>query len=422
VRLIGGLHKITGEEQEDQQNSSQSVLLLSNSFNPILSIAAFKIKRKARMENFVEDKSKPKGGFLTWLGTNLIRILISLVVPIGMFVILWQGYIFLRDSNAPQIILVVVAIVWGVGGVAALFWVSNWMVEKLPEEWTRRIQPFVFVGPAIAILAWFLFIPVIRTLIMSLQNDISTQWVGLTNYIFAFTDRVMLGAFGNNLLWMIFGTLFSVGIGLIVAVLADRSRYEAIFKAAIFLPMAISFVGAGVIWKFIYAYQGQGVGIQEIGLLNAIVVGLGGTSQPWLTQPPWNNFLLIVIMVWLQTGFAMVILSSAIKGIPSELLEASRVDGANEFQVFFSIIIPSIAGTLITVITTIVIFSLKLFDVVYVMTGGNFGTNVIANEFYLERFTYNNAGRASAIAIVLLIATIPVMIYNLRQFQERRAF
>ena len=374
------------------------------------------------MENFVEDKSKPKGGFLTWLGTILIRIVISLVVPIGMFVILWQGYIFLRDSKAPQIILVVVAIVWGVGGVAALYWVTNWLVEKLPEEWTRRIQPFVFVGPAIAILAWFLFIPVIRTLILSLQNDISSQWVGLTNYIFAFTDRVMLGAFGNNLLWMIFGTLFSVGIGLIVAVLADRSRYEAIFKAAIFLPMAISFVGAGVIWKFIYAYQGQGVGIQEIGLLNAIVVGLGGKSQPWLTQPPWNNFLLIVIMVWLQTGFAMVILSSAIKGIPSELLEASRVDGANEFQVFFRIIIPSIAGTLITVITTIVIFSLKLFDVVYVMTGGNFGTNVIANEFYLERFTYNNAGRASAIAIVLLIATIPVMIYNLRQFQERRAF
>ena len=373
------------------------------------------------MEN-LEGKSKPKGGFFTWLGTNLIRIVISLVVPIGMFVILWQGYIFLRDSKAPQIILVVVAIVWGVGGVAALYWVTNWLVEKLPEEWTRRIQPFVFVGPAIAILAWFLFIPVIRTLILSLQNDISTQWVGLTNYIFAFTDRVMLGAFGNNLLWMIFGTLFSVGIGLIVAVLADRSRYEAIFKAAIFLPMAISFVGAGVIWKFIYAYQGQGVGIQEIGLLNAIVVGLGGTSQPWLTQPPWNNFLLIVIMVWLQTGFAMVILSSAIKGIPSELLEASRVDGANEFQVFFRIIIPSIAGTLITVITTIVIFSLKLFDVVYVMTGGNFGTNVIANEFYLERFTYNNAGRASAIAIVLLIATIPVMIYNLRQFQERRAF
>jgi alpha-glucoside transport system permease protein len=303
-----------------------------------------------------------------------------------------------------------------------LYWVTNWLVEKMPKEWTRRIQPFVFVGPAIAILAWYLFIPMIRTLILSFQNDISSQWVGFANYIYALTDRVMVNAFSNNLLWLVFGTLCSVSIGLIVAVLADRSRYETIYKVLIFLPMAISFVGAGVIWKFIYAYQGQGVGIQEIGLLNAIVVGLGGTAQPWLTQPPWNNFLLIIIMVWLQTGFAMVIISSAIKGIPAELLEAARVDGANEFRIFFNITIPSISGTLITVITTIVIFSLKLFDVVYVMTGGNFGTTVIANEFYLQRFTYGNAGRSSAIAIVLLIATIPVMIYNLRQFQERRAF
>jgi alpha-glucoside transport system permease protein len=374
------------------------------------------------MENLAPDKPKPNGGFFTWLATNLARILISLVVPIGLFVILWQGFIFLRDSKAPQIVLIAVAIVWGVGGVAALFWVTNWLVEKLPTEWTRRIQPFVFVGPAVAILAWYLFIPTVRTVILSFQNDISTTFVGLTNYIFAFTDRVMLEAFRNNLLWLIFGTLFSVGLGLIIAVMADRSRYETIFKAMIFLPMAISFVGAGIIWKFVYAYQGQGVGIQEIGLLNAVVVGLGGTAQPWLTQQPWNTFLLIIIMVWLQTGFAMVILSSAVKGIPAELLEAGRVDGANEFQVFFRIIIPSLAGTLLTVITTVVIFSLKLFDVVYVMTGGNFGTNVIANEFYLERFTYNNAGRASAIAVVLLIGTLPVMIYNLRQFQERRAF
>jgi len=374
------------------------------------------------MENYMEDKSTPKGGIFTWLITNLSRVLISLVVPIGLFVILWQGFIFLRESRAPQTILVVVAIVWGVGGVAALFWVTNLLVEQLPKEWTRRLQPFIFVGPGIAILAWYLFIPVLRTLILSFQNDISTQWVGFTNYVYAFTDRIMLEAFRNNLLWMIFGTVFSVGVGLLVAVLADRSRYESIFKAMIFLPMAISFVGAGVIWKFVYAYLGTGVSIQEIGVLNAIVVSLGGKAQPWLTVSPWNNFLLIVIMVWLQTGFAMVIISSAIKGIPAELLEAARVDGANEFRVFFSIIIPSIAGTLITVTTTIIIFSLKLFDVVRVMTGGNFGTNVIANEFYLERFTYSQAGRASAIAVVLLIATIPVMIYNLRQFQERKAF
>jgi alpha-glucoside transport system permease protein len=374
------------------------------------------------MENFMEDKRERKGGIFIWLITNLSRVLVSLVVPVGLFVILWQGFIFLRDSQAPQIVLVIVAIVWGVGGVAALFWVTNLLVEQLPKEWTQRLQPFIFVGPGIAILAWYLFIPVIRTLILSFQNDISIQWVGFANYAFALRDRVMVEAFRNNLLWMIFGTFFSVATGLLVAVLADRSRYESIFKAMIFLPMAISFVGAGVIWKFIYAYMGTGVGIEEIGVMNAIMVGLGGTAQPWLTLPPWNNFFLIVIMVWLQTGFAMVIISSAIKGIPAELLEAARVDGANEFRVFFSIIIPSIAGTLITVTTTIIIFSLKLFDIVRVMTGGNFGTNVIANEFYLERFTYSQAGRASAIAVVLLIATIPVMIYNLRQFQERKAF
>jgi len=309
-----------------------------------------------------------------------------------------------------------------VGGVALLYTVSNWLVEQLPKEWVRRIQPFVFVGPALAILGWYLVIPTFRTLVMSFQNDISTRWIGLDNYIFAFTDRIMLEAFRNNLLWMIIGTGFSVGLGLLIAVLADRSKAEAFYKAVIFMPMAISFVGAGVIWKFIYTYKGEGSGIQEIGLLNAIVLALGGQSQPWLQMPPWNNFFLIVIMVWLQTGYAMVILSSAIKGLPAELLEAARVDGATEVQSFFNITIPYIKGTLITVTTTIVIFSLKLFDIVRVMTGGNNGTNVIANEFYLERFTYNQAGRASAIAIVLLVAVVPVIIYNLRQFRESKAF
>jgi alpha-glucoside transport system permease protein len=286
----------------------------------------------------------------------------------------------------------------------------------------ERLQPFVVVGPGVAILFWYLAIPAVRTLILSFNGPTGSGFVGIDNYIFAFTDRIMLETFRNNLLWMIFGTFFCVSLGLIIAVLADKSRYESIYKAIIFMPMAISFVGAGVIWKFIYTYKGEGSGISEIGLLNAIVLALGGTSQPWLSQPPWNNFLLIVIMVWLQTGFAMVIISSAIKGIPSELLEAARIDGATEFQVFFRIMIPSIQGTLITVTTTIVIFSLKLFDIVRVMTGGNNGTNVIANEFYLERFTYGNAGRASAIAIILLIAVVPVMIYNLRQFRESRAF
>jgi len=232
----------------------------------------------------------------------------------------------------------------------------------------------------------------------------------------------MIEAFRNNLLWMIFGTFFCLAFGLLIAVLADRSPFEKVYKAIIFMPMAISFVGAGVIWKFVYAYKGEGVGIQEIGLLNAIVMAFGGKSQAWLLSPPWNNFLLIVIMVWLQTGYAMVILSSAIKGIPGELLEAARVDGANEFEVFFKIMIPSIQSTILAVGTTILIFSLKLFDIVRVMTGGNNGTNVIANEFYIQQFTYGNSGRAAAIAIILLVAVIPVMVYNLREFRERRAF
>ncbi|MBI9043955.1 MAG: sugar ABC transporter permease [Anaerolineaceae bacterium] len=375
-----------------------------------------------------EERSSGLIGFMSWLITGIGRILISLFVPVITFVVLWQVFLFLRDSEAPQIVIVLVAIIWGVGGVALLFVVSNWFVEQLPGNWAGKLQPFVFIGPAVVIMGWYLAVPVFRTLVLSLKGPLGMDWIGkglaiFENYKFVFTDRIMLETFRNNLLWMVLGTSMSVGFGLLIAVLADRSRFESIYKSIIFLPMAISFVGAGVIWKFVYTYRGVGVGIQEIGLLNAIVLGLGGESQPWLSLPPWNNFFLIIIMVWLQTGFAMVVLSSAIKGIPASLLEAARIDGATEIQSFFNVTIPYIKGTLLTVTTTIVIFSLKLFDIVRVMTGGNNGTNVIANEFYLQRFTYGNTGRASAIAIILLVAVIPVIVNNLREFnKDRRAF
>jgi alpha-glucoside transport system permease protein len=370
-----------------------------------------------------QDKNLGMTGIVGGLAATLGRILISFFVPVITFLVLWQVFIFLRDSEAPQIVIVLVAIIWGVAGVALLYVVSNWFVEQLPNPWPQRLQPFVYVGPAVVIMGWYLAVPVLRTLVLSFKDDIGVKWVGFDNYIFAFTDRIMLETFRNNLLWMIVGTSFSVGLGLLIAVLADRTRLESVYKAIIFTPMAISFVGAGVIWKFVYTYKGEGVGIEEIGLLNAVVLALGGQSQPWLSIPPWNNLFLIVIMIWLQTGYAMVIISSAIKGIPLELLEAARIDGATEVQAFFKITIPYIKGTLITVTTTIVIFSLKLFDIVRVMTGGNNGTNVIANEFYLQRFTYGNTGRASAIAIVLLIAVIPVIVNNLREFnKDRRAF
>lgn len=384
------------------------------------------------------------------LASTVGRVLVSLFVPIVTFLVLWQGFLFLRDSDAPKIVITVVAIIWGVGGVALLYWVSNWLIEKLPTDWSARLLPYVFVGPAMAILTWFLALPVLRTFWISLfgrggppdnlfQENISFaenftnlgtnltlyfsdfQWFG--NYAAVFTERSMLEAFRNNVLWLIFGTGFSVVFGLLIAVLADRSRFEKIAKSLIFLPMAISFVGAGIIWKFIYALKP--ITEPQIGLLNALVVGLGGEPKPWVAWTDYgfaNNFFLIVIVVWLQAGFAMVLFSAALKGVPSELLEAARVDGATEIQIFFRIILPSIQGTIITVTTTVAIFTLKIFDVVLVMTGGQFGTEVIATNFYRQIFSNRNAGFGSAIAIVLLIAVIPVMIYNLRSFNEREAF
>ena len=221
------------------------------------------------------SKNGEKFNLLTWFTTGIGRIIVSLIVPVFTFLVLWRGFIFLRDSDAPKIVIILVAILWGVGGVALLYWVSNWLIEKLPQRWISRLQPFIFVGPAIAILGWFLAIPVIRTIFISFFDAYSRNFVGLKNYIFAFTDRIMLEAFRNNLLWMVFGTLACVSLGLLIAVLADRSKFETVYKSLIFMPMAISFVGAGVIWKFVYAYKGQGTGIEEIGLLNAIIVGLG---------------------------------------------------------------------------------------------------------------------------------------------------
>jgi len=238
---------------------------------------------------------------------------------------------------------------------------------------------------------------------------------GLQNYIAIFQDPRLLIAIRNNIMWIIFVPLVSVSMGLVIAVLVDRVRWEKFAKSLIFLPMAISFVGAAVIWRFVYYRALYG---QQIGLLNAIVVGLGGDAVGWLRLEPWNNFFLIIIMIWLQTGFAMVILSSAVKGVPSSLLEAARIDGAGEFRVFFQIIIPFVSSTILTVTTTIVILVLKIFDIVFVMTSGQFNTDVIANMMYNQMFRAGQYGRGAALAVVLFIAVIPVMIRNIRNMNE----
>ncbi|MDA3811603.1 MAG: sugar ABC transporter permease [Spirochaetaceae bacterium] len=352
------------------------------------------------------------------VGVKQIFIALALVVLTVFFLV--SGFIFLQKIQDYKVLMTIFAVIWGLGSVSLLYYVLNTVAQTMPHKIRSVAVAFVFAGPAVLLLFWALVLPTLRTFRLSFLDATGTKFVFLENYKFAFTDPIMLESFRNNLLWMFFGTFFCVSLGLIISVLADRNKYEKLIKSLIFMPMAISFVGAGVIWKFIYAYKGEGLNISEIGLLNALVTLFGGEAQTWLLVPFWNNFFLIIIMVWLQTGYAMVIISSGIKAIPEQINEAARVDGANAMMIFFRITIPHIMPTIITVVTTILIFSLKLFDIVRVMTGGNFGTNVIANEFYVRQFTYGNSGQASSIAIILLIVIIPVLAYNLKEFRGRK--
>jgi alpha-glucoside transport system permease protein len=358
-------------------------------------------------------------------GAGIGQILLAAGIILVSLAVLYAGFIFLGDRSLsfPKWFITIFAIIWGVAGVALLFWSFNNFVEKLPLKWTRRLQPYIFIGPAVILLFAYLLIPAIWTFWLSLLDRNGNEFVGLANYVELFTGRLLQESIRNNIMWIVFGSTTSVAMGLLIAVLADRSRWERVSKSLIFLPMAISFVGAGVIWNFMYEVRPPN--LPQIGLLNAIVVGLGGDPKSWYAWvqiAPGNNLFLIVIVVWLQVGFAMVLFSAALKGIPEELLEAGRVDGANEIQIFFRIMIPYIMPTIITVWTTIVIFTLKIFDVVWVMTGGQFGTHVIATQFYRQAFTARNSGVGSAIAIILLAAVVPVLIYNLRQFREQEAF
>jgi alpha-glucoside transport system permease protein len=364
--------------------------------------------------------SHQSAGLVNWFTGTIGRLVTAFFVPAVTFLILWRVFIFLRDSDAPKGVIAVVAIIWGVGGVAALYTIANWLVEQMSDTWKIMLRPFVFVGPALAILGWYLFLPTLRSLYLSFLDKNSEQFVWFRNYVYAFTDGAMLESFRNNLLWLIFGTGLSVGFGLLIAILADRSRFETVAKTIIFMPMAISLVGAGVIWKFIYA--AKPISQDQIGILNALLVWLGAKPVGWLQIPFWNNFFLIAIMVWMQTGYAMVLEGAAIKQVPESILEAARIDGANEVQIFFKVIIPSISGTIMMVSTTILIATLKIFDIVYSMTGGLGGTEVIASQQYKQMFKYFDYGRGSAIAIVLLVATIPIMWYNLRQFGKQETF
>ena len=354
------------------------------------------------------------------LGGRLIRFAGLIAATVAVLWLFVEGFFFLRDSELPRLAVAGIAVVWALACLLTFYFAANGIVRHLPLRWAAPLQPFVFIGPAIAMVTYFLAFPAIRTIIASFYDRDGTAFVGLANYIDIFTQSFMLETFRNNLMWIVFGASFTVIIGLVIAALADRSGFERLAKAVIFMPMAISLVGAGIIWKFVYAVRD--VSDPQIGLLNAIVVALGGEPQAWIALlQPWNNLFLIVIVVWMQTGFAMVLFSAAIKGVPGEIVEAARVDGASEVRIFFQILIPSIKGTIITVSATIMIFTLKIFDVVIVMTGGQYGTSVIATEFYNQYFVNRNFGLGSAIAVVLLLTVSPFVIYNVRQLRQQRS-
>lgn len=349
-----------------------------------------------------------------------VRVLVSLIVPAVTFILLRWSFIYMRDSEASKFLIGIVALTVGVGGVWVLYAATDNLVGVLPARFRDTLRPFVFVGPAVVILLFYIVFPAIRTIFLSFMNRTSTEFVGLRNYGFVFTDPEMLIILRNTLLWVVVVPFVAVALGLIIAVMADRLKptTEKVVKSMIFLPMAISFVGASVIWRFVYYYQPAGY--EQIGLLNAIVTFFGGEPIAWLIIRPWNNFLLLVIMIWLQTGFAMVIQSAAVKGVPNSLLEAARIDGAGEIRIFFSVIIPYIKGTILTVMTTILFMVLKIFDIVYVMTSGNYDTGIVASRMYKEAFIYRNFGRGSALAVFLFIVVIPFMIRNISQLRENR--
>jgi ABC-type sugar transport system permease subunit len=404
--------------------------------------------------------------------------LVLAAVLLGITVAFW----FLDSLSGSSLMVAVTGVGIAIAGSGALFVGANGLASLLPDRIATRIRPWIFVGPALLFLFVTLVVPTVRTLYLSTLDNRGRDFVGIEQYDWIFTADDIFGFEGigdmftsrlffvglaalvvaavvavrrgrqigtpydlsgstttlaigvgvtfvlfalftsvrgviwNNLWWVFAVTTIATALGLAVAVLADRVKGEAVAKALIFLPMAISFVGASIIWRFVYAFRPQTS--DQIGVLNAVWRGLGGAVLDPLQARPWNTFFLIMVLIWGQTGFAMVVLSSAIKAVPDEYIEAARVDGATEPQIFWRIILPQIRSTILVVVTTLIILVMKVFDIVKVMTNGEFGTNVIANEMFDQAFRFGNVGLCAALASVLFLAVLPLMYVNVRRVRE----
>ncbi len=325
-----------------------------------------------------------------------------------------------------QILFAFSTIIVGVFGCVAYFYFSNLLLDRaLPAKGpnaglninrANAIRPWLFLGPAIVILSLYLVYPVINSIWLSFHDASAANFVGFDNYVWLVNDSKFQESMLNNLLWLIVVPGASTLLGLVAAQLTDSIRWGNIAKSLIFMPMAVSFIGASVIWKFIYDYRGEGNA--EIGLLNSIVTSFGGSPEAWITLGFWNNFFLMVVLIWIQTGFAMVILSAALRGIPEETIEAAILDGASPLQVFLKIKVPQIWGTIAVVWTTITITVLKVFDIVLAMTNGQWGSQVLANLMFDWMFRGADSGRASTVALVIMVLVTPIMVWNIRNARK----
>ncbi len=325
-----------------------------------------------------------------------------------------------------QLVFAIGTMIAGVFACAFYFFATNWILDRIfPSKGlsgakasqnlrtTNAIRPWLFMLPALLALAIYLVYPVFESVRLSLHDRAGQTFVGPGNFVWMFGDGEFRQSIFNNFLWLLVVPALSTFFGLVIAALTDRIWWGNIAKTLIFMPMAISFVGAAVIWKFVYDYRAEGS--EQIGILNAIVTWFGGAPEAWITLPFWNNFFLMVILIWIQTGFAMVILSAALRGIPEETLEAAVIDGANGLQIFFKIMIPQIWGTIAVVWTTITILVLKVFDIVLAMTNGQWQTQVLANLMFDWMFRGGgDFGRGAAIAVVIMVLVVPIMIWNIR--------
>lgn len=321
-----------------------------------------------------------------------------------------------------QILLAFATIIIGVFGCVAYFYLSNMALDSIfpprgPDAGKNinrasAIRPWLFLGPSVILLSLYLVYPVINSVWLSLHDKTGESFVGLDNFAWMINDGTFRESILNNILWLIVVPAAATFLGLIAAAITDRISWGNFAKSIIFMPMAISFIGAAVIWKFIYDYRGEGS--TEIGLLNSLVISLGGPSQAWLTLPVWNSLFLMTVLIWIQTGFAMVILSAALRGIPEETIEAAVLDGATPIQIFYKIKVPQIWGTIAVVWTTITILVLKVFDIVLAMTNGQWGSQVLANLMFDWMFRANDYGRASTVALVIMIMVTPIMVWNIK--------